>query len=186
MSKIGEKQIDLPEAVKVEIKDRYLHVSGKEGELKFRLPRAIEVEFREKKLVVKRKKEDKKTKSLHGLYRSLLANAVVGVERPFRKNLEVVGTGFGVKLKGEDLEFKLGYSHPVLFKKIAGINFQVSGNNKVSIVGSNKQLVGQVAYQIKSIKRPDIYKGKGIKYEGEKLRIKPGKKAKTAQAIATQ
>lgn len=186
MSKIGEKQIDLPEGVKVEIKDHSVHISGKEGELTFQLPATIEVEFSGKKLIVKRKKEDKKTKSLHGLYRSLIANAIAGIEKPWYKNLEVVGTGFAVKLKGEDLEFKLGYSHPILFKSIPGIKFQVEGNNKVSIMGSDKQLVGQVAHQIKSIRMPDIYKGKGIKYEGEKVRIKPGKKAKTAQATVTQ
>ncbi len=186
MSKIGEKQIDLPEGIKVEIKDRYVHISGKEGELKHQLPINLEVELSQKKLIVKRKKEDKKTKSLHGLYRSLIANAISGVENPWQKTLEVVGTGFTVKLKGEDLEFKLGYSHPILFRRIPGIKFQLKDNNKVLITGSDKQLVGQIAYQIKSIKQPDAYKGKGIKYEGEKVRIKPGKKAKTAQTTTTQ
>ncbi len=102
------------------------------------------------------------------------------MEKPWQKRLEVVGTGYNVKLQGEDLVFKLGYSHPVVFKKVTGIKFQVEGNNKVIIEGVDKQLVGQIAYQIKMLKKPDVYKGKGIRYEGEKLRIKPGKKAKAA------
>jgi large subunit ribosomal protein L6 len=133
-------------------------------------------------LIIKRSNEEKKTKSLHGLYRQLVYNGVSGVEKLWEKRLEVVGTGYNVKLQGEDLVFKLGYSHPVVFKKTPGVSYQVDGNTKVIVSGVDKQLVGQIAHKIILLKKPDVYKGKGIRYEGEKLRIKPGKKAKAAGA----
>lgn len=114
----------------------------------------------------------------------MINNAIVGVEKPWQKRLEVVGTGFNVKVQGNDIVFKVGYSHPVVFKSVSGVTLQVEGNNKVIISGADKQLVGQVAFQIKCIRKPDVYKGKGIRYEGEVLRIKPGKKAKAAGAAA--
>ena len=138
----------------------------------------------EKNLIIKRNNNEKKVRSLHGLFRQLISNAISGVEKPWEKKLEVVGTGYTVKLQGEDLVFKIGYSHLVTFKKQPGIKYQVEGNNKVTVAGYDKQLVGQVAYQIKMIRKPDVYKGKGIRYLGEKLRIKPGKKAKAAGAAA--
>ncbi len=179
MSKIGEKTITLAEGTKVEIHNKLVKVIGKEGEMQVEVPKELTVELNENQVSVKRKRDDKKAKAMHGLVRSLIANAVAGVDEPWEKTLEIVGTGFNVKMSGENLELKLGYSHPVVFKAIPGIKYQVEGNNKIVIAGADKQLVGQVAYQIKKIKKPDVYKGKGIKYEGEKLRIKPGKKAKT-------
>jgi large subunit ribosomal protein L6 len=128
---------------------------------------------------VERANNSKFQKSLHGLFRSLIANAVAGVETPWEKKLEVAGTGFNVKMQGEDLVFKVGYNHPVIFKKVEGVKYTVEGNTKVQVKSIDKQLVGEIAYKIKMIRKPDVYKGKGIKYEGEKLRIKPGKKAKT-------
>ena len=156
----------------------------------FQLPDNIKqekkIEFikKENGLSVKRSNEEKKTKSIHGLYRQLINNAVLGVQKLWEKRLKIVGTGYTVKLDKDDLVFKIGYSHPVIFKKVPGIKFQVEGNNKAVVLGSDKQLVGQVAYQIKILKKPDVYKGKGIQYEGEKLRIKPGKKVKAAGAAA--
>jgi len=182
MSKIGSKQIAVPAGVTVTINNQEVIVKGKEGELKFQLPTELKIEQKDNNLLITRQGDFKKAKSLHGLYRQLVFNAVTGVEKPWEKRLEVVGTGFNVKLQGEDLIFKIGYSHPVIFKKVAGVKFKVEGNNKAVIQGADKQLVGEIAYQIKIIKKPDVYKGKGIKYEGEKLRIKAGKKAKAAGA----
>lgn len=184
MSKIGQKQIVVSTEVNVNIDKKVVSVKGPIGELTIILPNKLEVIKEGNNLVVKRNGEDKKTKSVHGLFRQLIDNAIIGVEKPWEKRLKVVGTGFNVKLDKEDLVFKIGYSHPVVFKKREGLKYQVIGNNIAVVSGADKQLVGEVAYQIKMIKKPDVYKGKGIQYEGEKLRIKPGKKAKTAGAPA--
>lgn len=179
MSKIGQKPISIPQTVTLNVTGNEVHVKGKEGELKFTLPEGITAAVEESSLLVKRVDDTKKKKSLHGLYRSILANAVTGVETPWEKKLEVAGTGFNVKLQGEDLVFKVGYNHPVVFKKVNLVKYAVEGTNKVTLKSIDKQLVGEIAYKVKMIKKPDVYKGKGIKYAGEKLRIKPGKKAKT-------
>lgn len=179
MSKIGEKAISVPSAVQITINGQEITVKGSKGELKVEMPNVLSIHREGDVLHVKRNGDHSSVKSFHGLFRSILANAISGVETPWTKRLEVVGTGYNVKLQGQDLNFKVGYSHPVMFKKPEGITFQVEGNNKIVISGSDKQLVGQVANQIKLIKKPDAYKGKGIRYEGEKIRIKPGKKAKT-------
>lgn len=180
MSKIGQKIIEIPQGVTCTVEKKTITVKGPKGGYMVSLPEKLEVVLENNTMLIKRTHEDKKTKSLHGLYRQLVFNGVSGVNEHWKKRLEVVGTGFNVKLQGEDLVFKLGYSHPVIFKKVLGITYQVEGNTKVIISGVDKQLVGQVAHQIKSLKKPDVYKGKGIRYEGEKLRIKPGKKAKAA------
>lgn len=179
MSKIGQKPISVPSTVTVDIAGNMVHIKGKEGELKFELPLGITAEKADATLVIKRVSDSKKQKSLHGLWRSLLANAITGVETPWERKLEVVGTGFNVKLQGEDLVFKVGYNHPVVFEKVQFVKYAVEGNNKVTLKSVDKQLVGEIAYKVKMIKKPDVYKGKGIKYAGERLRIKPGKKAKT-------
>ncbi len=184
MSKIGTKKITYSSGVSLTVSGSDVSVKGPQGETKIAVPAVLEVVKGESDLEVKRKNEDKKTKSLHGLYRQLIANAVVGVEKPWEKRLEIVGTGYNVKLQGEDLLIKVGYSHPVVFKKQEGIKYKVEGNNKIVVFGVDKQKVGEVAYQIKLIKKPDSYKGKGIKFADEKLRIKPGKKAKTAGPAA--
>jgi large subunit ribosomal protein L6 len=180
MSKIGEKAIQVPASVQVEINSDTVKVKGNNGEIMLSLPRAIKISREGDTLNVTRTTEANNVKALHGLVRSLVYNAVTGVEKVWEKRLEVQGTGYNVKLQGEDLNFKVGYSHPVIFKKVEGVKFQVEGNNKVIVSGADKQLVGQVAYQIKLIKKPDVYKGKGVRYEGEKIKIKAGKKAKTA------
>lgn len=182
MSKIGQKHIPYTQEATIEIDNQSIRIAGKEGALSFELPQSLRVEKTENEIIVKRLREEKKVKALHGLFRSLIANAVVGVEKGWEKRLEIVGTGFSVKLQEEDLVFKLGYSHLVVFKKTEGIIYKVEGTTKVVVHGADRQLVGQVAYQIKRLRKPDVYKGKGIRYQGEKLRIKPGKKAKTAGA----
>lgn len=184
MSKIGQKTITLPKTVTFNIDGKKINVKGPEGEIMIELPESIDIVLNEGVVSINRANDEKKTKSLHGLYRQLVANAVTGVEKPWEKRLEIVGTGYNVKMQGEDLVFKIGYSHPVVFKKQPGIKYKVEGNTKIVVLGADRQLVGQVAYQMKLIKKPDAYKGKGIKYEGEKLRIKPGKKAKAAGPAA--
>ncbi|MDO9027601.1 MAG: 50S ribosomal protein L6 [Candidatus Roizmanbacteria bacterium] len=184
MSKIGEKPVIISTAVTLKIEDNKVTIKGPQGEMSLVVPKELTLIRQENNLVLKRKNNEKKIRSIHGLYRQLISNAVSGVEKVWEKKLEVVGTGYSVKLQSEDLVFKVGYSHQVVFKKQPGIKYQVEGNNKVTVAGFDKQLVGQVAYQIKMIRKPDVYKGKGIRYLGEKLRIKPGKKAKAAGATA--
>lgn len=179
MSKIGIKPIALTSSVQIDLQPGMINVKGPKGEIQIELPRNITVEKTDKELIIKRTGEYKSARANHGLYRSLIANAVEGVDKHWEKRLEIVGTGFNVKMQGKDLLFKVGYSHPVVFKEVTGLVYSVEGNNKVIVAGSDKQMVGQVAYQIKMIRKPDAYKGKGIRYEGEKIRIKPGKKAKT-------
>lgn len=180
MSKIGEKPINIPELTQIEFKNKTVNIKGKEGELSINVPKNIEVIKENNLILVKRKSDDNKTKALHGLVRSLINNAVLGVNKLWEKKLKVVGTGFKAKLQQDNLILEVGYSHPVSFKKIEGINLSVEDANKIMVKGVDKQLVGQVAYQIRSIKKPDPYKGKGIQYEGEKIKLKPGKKEKTA------
>lgn len=183
MSKIGQKVLVVPQTVTLTIEGNRVSIKGKEGLLTVELPQGITVEKGQEPNTysVLRRSDSKDLKSLHGTLRTLIDNAIVGVEKPWEKRLEVVGTGFNVKMQGKDLVFKVGYSHPVVYKETEGVTFLVDGNTNVIVRGRDKQLVGEVAHKIKMVKKPDAYKGKGIKYEGEKLRIKPGKKAaKTA------
>lgn len=178
MSKIGQKPIQVPASVQVEINENKVVVRGSKGEVSYELPRFISIERKEDNLLVNRKDDSKNQKAQHGLYRSLIANAVTGVDTGWNKKLEIVGTGFNAKMQGASIAFKIGYSHPVVFNAVPGITLTMEGNNTVIVSGADKQLVGQVAYQIKMIRKPDVYKGKGIRYQGERVRIKPGKKAK--------
>ena len=190
MSKIGQKVLTVPPAVTMTVEGSTVTVKGKLGVLTVVLPQGITVEKgtdpstssgQGSTYQVVRRSDSKELKSLHGTFRTLIDNAIVGVEKAWEKRLEVVGTGFNVKMQGKDLVFKVGYSHPVIYKETEGVTFTVDGTNKVTISGRDKQRVGEIAYKVKMLKKPDAYKGKGIKYEGEKLRIKPGKKAaKTA------
>lgn len=180
MSKIGNAPIKIEEGIQITVNSGAVEVSGKEGSLSIPLPHGISIEKDDVEIKVRRSSDSKKVRSLHGLIRSLIKNAVTGVSRKWEKDLEVFGTGYRVKAQGEDLVFEVGYSHNVTFKKTEGVTFAVEGNNKLKILGIDKQKVGEVAYKIRSIKKPDAYKGKGIRYKGEVLRLKPGKKAKAA------
>lgn len=180
MSKIGEKPVPILPNTQVIIEKDKVIIKGKEGEMKIDIPKSIKL-FQEKEtILVERERNDKKTKALHGLIRSLINNAILGVNNLWQKRLKVVGTGYRAKMQGENLVLEVGFSHPVIFKKVEGVSLSVEEGGTIVIKGVNKQLVGQVAYQIKSIKKPDPYKGKGIRYEGEKIKLKPGKKAKAA------
>lgn len=180
MSKIGQTPVTVAPGITVNVKDRQIEVVGREGKLAYEIPLHIAVKQENGILTFTRNKEDKKTRSMHGFFRKLIANAVTGVDKPWTKNLEIFGTGFNVKMQGEEFILKLGFSHQVTVKKVAGVKFAVDGNTKMSVSGIDRQLVGQVAHQIKVLKKPDAYKGKGIRYAGEYIKTKPGKKAKAA------
>lgn len=184
MSKIGQKPILIPSDVTIDLeelkakKETLVKIKGKNGQMEIIIPHILKVGKNNNSLVITRRNETKKAKSFHGLFRSLIANAVIGVEKLWCKELEIVGTGYTVKPQGEDLVLKLGYSHLITFKKVAGIKFTIKKTNRITIEGVNKQLVGEVAYQIRSLRKPDPYKGKGIRYLGEVIKLKPGKKVK--------
>jgi len=176
MSRIGNKEILIPQNVQVELGSKVL-VKGPKGELTLSIPKKIVVEKKDNVLSVSRKNEDKESRSLHGLIRSLLANMIVGVADGYTKTLELSGIGFRANLEGNKLVLSVGFSHTVDINTPEGVTFAVSGN-KITVSGIDKELVGRVAAQIRKVRPPDAYKGKGIKYEGEVLRLKPGKAAK--------
>jgi len=178
MSRVGRKPIDIPEGVTVEVNNGAVVVTGPKGSLTVSFRPEIEVLVENKQVLVKRKKENKLAKSLHGLTRTLIANAVEGVTNGFSKSLEVVGTGYRASLEGETLVLAVGFSHLVKVPPPQGIKFEVEENNKIKVSGIDKALVGQVAAQIRKIRPPDPYKGKGIRYEGEGVKLKPGKAGK--------
>lgn len=175
MSRIGRKPIVVPQNVKVEIKDGSIQVKGPKGELSFSIPYLITVELKNGVIAVQRKSEDKKIKSLHGTTRALINNMIIGVTQGFKKELEVVGMGYKVQMKGNNLVLQLGFSHPVEVPSPPDLKVSTSGQNKIVIEGIDKQKVGQFAAQIRSIFPPEPYKGKGIRYAGEEVRKKLGK-----------
>lgn len=183
MSRIGNKEIKIPQNVQVELGLK-VHIKGPKGELSLDIPSKIVVEKKGDVVSVSRKNEDKESKSLHGLIRSLLANMVVGVTDGYQKTLELSGIGFRANLTGDKIGLSVGFSHPVEVEPPKGITFAVSGN-KITVFGIDKELVGRVAAQIRKVRPPDAYKGKGIKYEGEVLRLKPGKAAKAGVGATT-
>lgn len=183
MSRIGNKEIIIPQNVQVELGSKVV-VKGPKGELSLMIPSKIVVEKKEAVLRVSRKDEDKESKSLHGLIRSLIANMVVGVTDGYKKTLELSGIGFRANLTGNKLVLNVGFSHLVEIEPSEGVTFAVSGN-KIAVSGIDKEVVGRVAAQIRKVRPPDAYKGKGIKYEGEVLRLKPGKAAKAGVGATT-
>ena len=178
MSRIGHLPITIPSGVEVNLDGRQLHVKGTKGELSRTIAEGMTVEVEEGTLTVSRPNDEREFRSLHGLTRSLVNNMIVGVTDGFTKKLEIVGTGYRVLAKGNDLEFALGYSHPVAVEAPEGISFTVEGANKVAVFGIDKQQVGEVAANIRKLRKPDPYKGKGVRYEGEQLRRKAGKAGK--------
>ena len=184
MSRIGKKPIEIPQGVTVEIKDGGVVVGGPKGSLSLKIRPEVEVLIEEGQVLVKRKEEGRLARSLHGLTRTLIANAIEGVTQGFRKTLEVVGTGYRASLEGEELVLSVGFSHPVRIFPPRGIKFEIEENNKIKISGIDKALVGQVAAEIRRIRPPDPYKGKGIRYQGEEIKLKPGKAGKAGAAGA--
>lgn len=178
MSRIGRLPIDIPSDVTVTVTGRDVSVTGPKGELGLTVARPIEVAVADNQVVVTRPDDERESRSLHGLTRTLIANNIVGVTAGYTKGLEVVGTGYRVAQKGGSVEFALGFSHPVLVEPPAGITFTVEGNNKVTVSGIDKQAVGEAAANIRKIRKPEPYKGKGVRYAGEVVRRKAGKSGK--------
>lgn len=178
MSRIGRLPITIPSGVEVNLDGREIRVKGAKGELNRTLAEGMSIEIEDGTLTVVRPNDEREFRSLHGLTRSLINNMIVGVTDGFTKKLEIVGTGYRVLAKGSDLEFALGYSHPVAVKAPEGITFTVEGANKLAVSGIDKQQVGEVAANIRKLRRPDPYKGKGVRYEGEQIRRKAGKAGK--------
>jgi large subunit ribosomal protein L6 len=177
MSRIGKKPIPVPETVTVSIEPELVRVHGPRGELQERIHRDITVEQADGELVVKRPTDRGEHRALHGLTRSLVFNMVEGVTTGYTKTLEIQGVGYRAVLKGRDLELALGYSHPVPIKAPDGIEFEVPQPTRVIVKGISKQLVGETAANIRKQRPPEPYKGKGIRYEGEYVARKVGKRA---------
>jgi len=179
MSKIGKRPIDIPQGVVVTITENEVIVKGPKGELrKPYKPEFVEVIQEDGKIIVKAKGERKKYRTMHGTTRAIINNMVQGVTKGFRKVLLVRGMGYKVFQKGKAIDVQVGYSHPVIYEPPEGVTLKVEGTNKIIVEGIDKELVGQVAATIRGIRPPDAYKGKGIIYEGEVLRLKPGKSGK--------
>ena len=178
MSRIGKMPIPIPTGVKVNIQDDTVTVNGPKGELSRKIPTDMIVNLDNDVLTVSRPSDSNKHRSYHGLTRSLLANMVEGVSKGFEKNLEIVGVGYRAEKTGDKLTLRMGYSHPVEVTPLPGTSLSVEGNNKITVSGIDKEVVGEMAAEIRAIRRPDSYKGKGIRYAGEVVRLKPGKAGK--------
>jgi large subunit ribosomal protein L6 len=180
MSRVGSAIIKIPSNVQVNVEAGEVVVSGPKGSLSTVLYPEVKVEIEGDTMTVKRKKDDKTSRSLHGLTRALINNTVVGVTDGWTKGLEMVGVGYRVQGGGDTLTLNVGYSHPVVIKAPEGITFTISDNTKITVAGINKILVGQVAAKIRDVKPPEVYKGKGIRYSGEYVRRKAGKAGKAS------
>mgnify|MGYP001290572866 CR=1 FL=1 len=179
MSRIGKAPIPVPSGVEVSIDDRHITVRGPKGTLERDIPGSITVRQDGDQLVVERPDDERQTKAMHGLVRTLVNNMVVGVTEGFRKELEIVGVGYRATAKGSDaLELALGFSHPVNVKAPEGITFEVPAPNRIVVSGIDKEAVGQVAADIRAWRKPEPYKGKGIRYLGEHVQRKAGKAGK--------
>jgi len=178
MSRIGRLPIDIPAGATVSVDGQIVAVKGPKGELTLVIAEPIQATVEDNQVLVSRPDDERSSRALHGLTRSLIANQIIGVTQGYSKGLEVVGTGYRVAAKGSDLEFALGYSHPITVNPPAGISFAVEGNNKVTVNGIDKQLVGEVAANIRKLRKPEPYKGKGVRYAGEIVRRKAGKSGK--------
>src|SRR5918997_1933859 len=179
MSRIGKLPVPVPAGVEVTLDGQLVTVKGPKGTLSHTVAEPIKVEQGEGVLDVQRPDDERISKSLHGLSRTLINNMVVGVTEGYEKKLEIVGVGYRVLPKGPtQLEFQLGYSHPIIFDAPEGITFTTEGPTKLGVVGIDKQLVGEVAAKIRKLRKPEPYKGKGVRYAGEHIRRKVGKAGK--------
>ncbi|MEY2815985.1 MAG: hypothetical protein RJA78_561 [Actinomycetota bacterium] len=178
MSRIGKMPIPVPAGVEVKIDGQVVEVKGPKGTLTHTVPTPITIVLEDGNIIVTRPDDERNSRSLHGLTRTLISNNIEGVTKGFTKGLEIVGTGYRVTVKGSAVEFALGYSHPILVEPPAGITFQVDGNTKITVVGIDKQAVGEVAANLRKLRKPEPYKGKGVRYAGEVVRRKAGKSGK--------
>ena len=182
MSRIGKQPIGIPDGVTVEVRGGVVTVQGPGGELSQRVDRDMKVTVEDGEVRVERPSDEREHRALHGLTRSLIANMVEGVTKGYEKRLEIQGVGYRAALKESDLELQVGFSHPVTMVPPAGIEFEVPAPNRIVVKGIDKQLVGEVAANVRKVRKPEPYKGKGIRYEGEYVRKKAGKAAKGAVA----
>jgi large subunit ribosomal protein L6 len=180
VSRIGLKPIPIPDGTKVNIDGNNITVEGSKGKLSQTIDPQISVKIEDGNLLLSRPSDNRTHRSLHGLSRTLIANMVDGVSTGFQKNLEINGVGYRAQKSDKGLTLQIGFCHPVEFELPPGIEAVVEGNNKISIKGIDKELVGETAARIRAIRRADGYKGKGIVYAGERLRLKPGKAGKTS------
>lgn len=180
MSRIGRMPVTVPAGVNVKIEDGGVQVKGPKGELGIHVAHPITVSIDGNTVTVVRPNDEQRSRQLHGLTRTLIANMVDGVTKGFGRNLEIVGVGYRAQMQGKKLSLQVGFSHPVVVEPPAGITISVEGTNKISVSGADKQQVGQIAAQIRDIRPPEPYKGKGIRFEGERVRRKLGKAGKTA------
>lgn len=177
MSRVGKLPITIPDAVTLDIKGNTVTAKGPKGELSVAINEDLELKVEDGTLTVARPSESKEHRSMHGLYRTLVSNVVEGVNTGFEKRLEIVGVGYRAEMKGKNLLLAVGFSHDILFKPSDSMEITTEGNNVIVIRGIDKQLVGQVAAKIRSFRKPEPYKGKGIRYAGEVVRRKAGKTA---------
>lgn len=179
MSRVGKKPIQVPGGVDVKVIGADISVKGPKGQLQWVLPEAVDVNVQDQTIVVSRKDDSKEKRALHGLARSILANMVTGVTDGYKRELELVGVGYRAQVQGNKLVFSLGYSHPVEFMLPEGISAEVDKKQTtISLNGIDKQLIGQTAANLKELRLPDAYKGKGVRYAGERIKLKPGKTGK--------
>jgi len=178
VSRIGKQPIPVPSGVEVKIDGLTVSVKGPKGQLERTFSELLSIAMEDGAVLVSRPDDGREARSLHGLTRTLISNMVIGVSEGYSKNLEIVGVGYRAVLKGTDLELALGFSHPVVVKPEQGISFEVPAPTKITVSGIDKQRVGQVAAEIRAWRKPEPYKGKGVRYEGEYVRRKLGKAAK--------
>jgi len=184
MSRIGKLPISIPNGITVDLKNHEISVKGPKGELKKEIHPNIKVEIKDNEIIVTRPNEQKKNKSLHGLTRTLIANMIEGVNKGFEKKLEIIGVGYRANASGNKITLNLGFSHPIEFKAPQGIEFKLDEEKKNIIIinGIDKQIVGEVAAKVRSYRKPEPYKGKGIRYIDEYVARKAGKAAASAGA----
>lgn len=178
MSRIGRLPIDIPSGVDITIDGQHVAVKGPKGELALTVKEPIEARKVENQVIVTRPDDERSSRSLHGLSRTLINNLIIGVTEGYKKELEIVGTGYRIAAQGQGVEFQLGYSHPIMVQPPEGITFTVEGNTKLVVSGMDKQAVGEVAANIRKLRKPEPYKGKGVRYAGENVRRKAGKAGK--------
>ncbi len=179
MSRIGKKPIEIPGGVDVKLDGNTVRVKGPKGELHWSCPEAVSISLDQGKVVVKRAGDSKLERSLHGLSRSLVANMVTGVSKGYQRVLEITGVGYRAQVQGSKIVFTLGYSHPVEFQLPQGITAAVDQKQTtLTLAGTDKQLIGQVAANLRALRSPDAYKGKGVRYAGQRMKLKVGKAGK--------
>ena len=177
MSRIGKKPISIPQGVKVQVDGTVVRAEGPKGKLAQAVPAGLSAAIEANHVVISRSDDDRRVRALHGLARALVANMVAGVKDGFERKLEIVGIGYRAQLQGRNVQLALGYSHPVIFPLPEGITAEIDKQVSITLRGADKALLGETAAKLRSLRKPDPYKGKGIKYAGEVIRRKVGKKA---------